>query len=210
MQQLRWYFKAPIHQFTDTQEINITPRQFLYISNILSAFRLVIVPLLFMLIYQKKYTIAVVIGCIAVISDILDGFFARLLNQHSELGYILDPIADKCAIGAGIFALILSSPNLEFPIWAFFAIILRDSAIVIGNVILAIKAKMITRSNLWGKCTSFSLSITVIIYLVSYTEYPLVNNIKIYLLYISLIFVVISFISYFRHMLRALNQVKAT
>ncbi len=203
-------FKAPIHQFTDTQEINITPRQFLYISNILSAFRLVIVPLLFMLIYQKKYTIAVVIGCIAVISDILDGFFARLLNQHSELGYILDPIADKCAIGAGIFALILSSPNLEFPIWAFFAIILRDSAIVIGNVILAIKAKMITRSNLWGKCTSFSLSITVIIYLVSSLEYPFVNNIKIYLLYISLVFVVISFISYFRHMLRALNQVKVT
>lgn len=204
-------FKTPIHQFTDTQEINIAPRQFLYISNILSAFRLVIVPLLFMLIYQKEYKWAVVIGCIAVLSDILDGFFARLLNQHSELGYILDPIADKCAIGAGIFALILSSPNLEFPIWAFFAIILRDSAIVIGNVILAIKAKMITRSNLWGKCTSFSLSITVIIYLVSsFLEYPLVNNIKIYLLYISLVFVVISFISYFRHMLRALNQVKVT
>ena len=201
-------FKTPIHQFTDTQEINITPQQFLYISNILSAFRLVIVPLLFMLIYQKKYTLAVILGCIAVISDILDGFFARLLNQHSELGYILDPIADKCAIGAGIFALILSSPNLEFPIWAFFAIILRDSAIVIGNVILAIKAKMITRSNLWGKCTSFSLSITVIFYLVSSLEYPLVNSIKIYLLYISLVFVVISFISYFRHMLRALNQVK--
>lgn len=201
-------FKAPIHQFTDTQEINITPQQFLYISNILSGFRLVIVPLLFMLIYQKKYTLAVFLGCIAVISDILDGFFARLLNQHSELGYILDPIADKCAIGAGIFALILSSPNLEFPIWAFIAIILRDSAIVIGNVILAIKAKMITRSNLWGKCTSFSLSITVIFYLVSSLEYPLVNSIKIYLLYISLAFVVISFISYFRHMLRALNQVK--
>ena len=201
-------FKTPIHQFTDTQEINITPQQFLYISNILSAFRLVIVPLLFMLIYQKKYTLAVILGCIAVISDILDGFFARLLNQHSELGYILDPIADKCAIGAGIFALILSSPNLEFPIWAFVAIVLRDSAIVIGNVILAIKARMITRSNLWGKCTSFSLSITVIIYLVSSLEYPLVNYIKIYLLYISLVFVVVSFISYFRHMLKALNQVK--
>lgn len=201
-------FKTPIHQFTDTQEINITPGQFLYISNILSAFRLLVVPLLFMLIYQKEYKWAVVIGCIAVLSDILDGFFARILNQHSELGYILDPIADKCAIGAGIFALILSSPNLEFPIWAFFAIILRDSAIVIGNVILAIKAKMITRSNLWGKCTSFSLSVTAIIYLVSSLEFPLVDNIKIYLLYISLVFVVISFISYFRHMIRALNQVK--
>lgn len=201
-------FKTPIHQFTETQEINITPGQFLYISNILSTFRLLVVPLLFMVIYQKEYKWAVVIGCIAVLSDILDGFFARILNQHSELGYILDPIADKCAIGAGIFALILSSPNLEFPIWAFFAIILRDSAIVIGNVILAIKAKMITRSNLWGKCTSFSLSVTVIIYLVSsFLEYPLVDSIKIYLLYISLVFVVISFISYFRHMLRALNQV---
>lgn len=202
--------KSPIHQFTETREIHISPRDFLYISNLISTFRLMIVPLLFWLIYQKDYKLAVVIGGIAVLSDVLDGFFARLLNQHSELGYILDPIADKFAIGAGIFALILSNSKLGFPVWAFVAIVFRDIAIVAGNVILAWKAKMITRSNWWGKCTSFFLSITVILYLISSMDFPLPNQIEFYCLCIALVFVCISFVSYSWHMLRALNRVKSS
>ena len=151
--------KTPIHQFTDTRTIHISVKEFLYISNLLSLFRLLIVPLLFWYIYNEQYQHAVVVGTIAIISDILDGFFARLLNQHSELGIILDPIADKFAIGAGIIAIAFRT---NIPEWALFAVIFRDVAIVLGNVYLAYRAKMITRSNWWGKCTSFSLSIAVI------------------------------------------------
>jgi len=195
--------KASIHQFTDTRTIQISPKDFLYISNMLSTFRLLIVPVLFWLIYKKNYKLAILVGAIAVISDLLDGFFARILNQHSELGYILDPIADKCAIGAGIFALVLTTS--EFPMWAFVVVVLRDVAIVIGNAYLAYKAKMITRSNLWGKCTSFLLSITVILYLFESMKVPLPENIEVYSLCIAIIFVFISFFSYFRHMLRVLK-----
>ena len=141
--------KASIHQFTDTRTIQISPRDFLYISNMISMFRLLIVPVLFWLIFQKNYSLAILVGTIAVISDLLDGFFARVLNQHSELGYILDPMADKCAIGAGIFALVLSTST--FPMWAFVVVVLRDIAIVVGNAYLAYKAKMITRSNFMGE-----------------------------------------------------------
>lgn len=196
--------KTPIHQFTETRTIHISPRDFLYISNLISTFRLLIVPLLFWLIYQKNYKLAVVIGGIAILSDVLDGFFARTLNQHSELGYILDPIADKCAIAAGIFALVLS--NTDFPTWAFVAVVFRDVAIVVGNAYLAYKAKMITRSNLWGKCTSFSLSIAVILYLIRPIEPNLFPEwLDFSLLCVALIFVGISFVSYSRHMFRVLK-----
>ena len=196
--------KASIHQFTDTRTIQISPKDFLYISNMISMFRLLIVPVLFWLIYQKSYSLAILVGTIAVISDLLDGFFARVLNQHSELGYILDPMADKCAIGAGIFALVLSTS--DFPIEAFVVVVLRDVAIVVGNVYLAYKAKMITRSNFWGKCTSFLLSITVILYLFrSMKDSLLLDKIAFYSLCIAIIFVFISFFSYFRHMLRVLK-----
>lgn len=199
--------KTPIHQFTDTRTIHISGKDFLYISNLLSSFRLLIVPLLFWLIYHKNYKLAIVIGGIAVISDILDGFFARVLNQHSELGYILDPIADKFAIGAGIFALVLSEPEtIKFPIWAFGVVIFRDVAIVLGNAYLAYKAKMITRSNWWGKCTSFSLSIAVILYLIHAVQSKLCPEwIAFLALCVALVFVVISAVSYARHMLRVLK-----
>lgn len=196
--------KTPIHQFTDTRTINISGREFLYISNLLSMFRLLIVPLLFWYIYNEQYKHAVVVGTIAIISDILDGFFARLLNQHSELGIILDPIADKFAIGAGIIAIAFRTSDI--PTWALLTVILRDVVIVLGNVYLAYRAKMITRSNWWGKCTSFSLAIALILYLIRSMEFPLPENLEFYCLCIALGFVVISFFSYSRHMLRVLRR----
>ena len=200
--------KQPIHQFTETRTIRISPRDFLYISNLLSTFRLLIVPLLFWLIYQKTYTLAIVVGIIAIVSDLLDGFFARVLDQHSELGYILDPIADKFAIGAGIFAFVLSG---EFPWQAFAAVVFRDVAIVIGNAYLAYKAKMITRSNWWGKCTSFALSIAVILYLIRAIPLNLIPKwIDFATLCVAMVFVGISAVSYARHMLRALRTGSVT
>ena len=197
--------KPPIPQFTDTRTIHISGREFLYLSNLLSMFRLLIVPLLFWYIYNEQYKHAVVVGTIAIISDILDGFFARLLNQHSELGIILDPIADKFAIGAGIVAIAISTTDI--PSWALFAVIFRDVAIVLGNVYLAYRAKMITRSNWWGKCTSFSLAIALILYLIRSmdVDFPLPPQIEFYCLCVALCFVVISFVSYSRHMLRVLK-----
>ncbi|MDE0481052.1 MAG: CDP-alcohol phosphatidyltransferase family protein [Candidatus Poribacteria bacterium] len=197
-------FKAPIHQFTETRTIHISGRDFLYISNLISTFRLLIAPLIFWVIYKGNYKLAVVIGGVAIVSDLLDGFFARVLNQHSELGYILDPVADKVAIGAGIFALVLS--HSTFPIWAFAAVIFRDVAIVLGNVYLAYKAKMITRSNWWGKCTSFTLSIAVILYLIHAIQEDLFPEwVAFTILCVALLFVVISAVSYARHMLRVLK-----
>ena len=195
--------KAPIHQFTETRLIQIALRDFFYISNILSASRLITVPFIFYFIYREQWIYAIICGAIAVITDLLDGFFARRLEQHTELGYILDPVADKLALAAAVFALVLSKST--FPDWAFLAIVVRDVSIVIGNGILAYKAKMITRSNLWGKCTSFFLSIAIMLYLLRPITSLLPENIEFYSLCLALVFVVISTVSYARHMFRVLK-----
>ena len=199
--------KAPVHQFTETQSIQITRRHFLYISNILSIFRLGTVPFIFCFIYGAQWIFAIICGGVAVVTDLLDGFFARRLKQHSELGYILDPVADKLAISAGIFALVLSES--EFPHWAFATIVTRDVLIVLGNAVLAYKAKMITRSNLWGKCTSFFLSVAVMFYLLRPIMPRLLDNIEFYSLCLALVFVGISTLSYARHMFRVLEETKS-
>lgn len=195
--------KTPIHQFTETQSIRITRREFFYVSNILSTFRLFTVPFIFYFIYRAQWMSAIVCGSVAVITDLLDGFFARRLKQHTELGYILDPVADKLALSAGIFALILA--KTPFPKWAFIIIVVRDVSIVLGNGILAYKAKMITRSNFWGKCTSFSLSIVVMFYLLRPITPRLPEKIEFYSLCLALVFVFISTVSYARHMFHVLE-----
>ena len=196
--------KAPIHQFTETQSIQVAPRDFFYISNILSVSRLLAVPFIFYFIYREQWIYAIVCGTIAVITDMLDGFCARRLKQHTELGYILDPVADKLALSAAVFALVLSKST--FPNWAFFVIIIRDVSIVVGNGILAYKAKMITRSNLWGKCTSFFLSIVIMLYLLRELRTQLLpKDIEFYGLCLALVFVVVSTVSYARHMFRVLE-----
>lgn len=196
--------KAPIHQFTETQSIQIAPRDFFYISNILSASRFIAVPFIFYFIFREQWIYAIVSGAIAVITDLLDGFFARRLEQETELGYILDPVADKLALSAAVFALVLSKSS--FPNWAFFVIVIRDVSIVFGNGILAYKAKMITRSNLWGKCTSFFLSIVILLYLFRELRTQLLpKDAEFYSLCLALVFVVISTVSYARHMFRVLK-----
>ncbi len=195
--------KAPIHQFTETQSIQIASRDFFYISNILSVSRLITVPFIFYFIYREQWIHAIVCGAIAVITDLLDGFCARRLEQHTELGYILDPVADKLALFAAASALVLLKSS--FPVWAFLVIVIRDVSILIGNGILAYKAKMITRSNLWGKCTSFFLSIAIMLYLLRPITPLLPENIEFYGLCLALVFVVISTVSYARHMFRMLK-----
>lgn len=89
--------------------------------------------------------------------------------------------------------------------WAFLVIVVRDTLIMLGNVVLAYKAKMITRSNLWGKCTSFFLSIVVLLYLLRPITPRLPKDIEFYGLCFALVFVFISTLSYARHMLRVLE-----
>lgn len=79
---------------------------------------------------------AILVFALAALSDGLDGYFARKYNQRSQLGVILDPIADKGLLLAGIITLSFSKWGYEFPLWFPVIVIARDSVIVIGTVIL--------------------------------------------------------------------------
>ncbi len=69
---------------------------------------------------------------IAAITDILDGYLARKFNQVTEFGKIIDPLADKIAIGAIIIKLFIIG---VIPLYYFFMIIVRDVLIFLGGII---------------------------------------------------------------------------
>jgi CDP-diacylglycerol--glycerol-3-phosphate 3-phosphatidyltransferase len=79
---------------------------------------------------------AIVVFVLAAASDGIDGYIARRYNQMSQLGVILDPIADKGLLLSGIITLSVSNWQYEFPLWFPVLVISRDILIVAGAVAL--------------------------------------------------------------------------
>src|SRR2546421_3336822 len=102
---------------------------------------------------------AIAIFLIAAVSDGLDGYIARRYKQRSELGAILDPIADKGLLLSGIITLSISNwsqvdPDYgKFPAWFPVLVITRDAVILVGAAILHmfIGDKMKVRPSWTGK-----------------------------------------------------------
>ena len=186
----------------------IAVRNFFYVSNLLSIIRLGLTPFLFHTIIRRSHVAALVIGGLAILTDMLDGYFARRLNQRTNLGKILDPIADKAIISAVIIALILS--NSSFPRWAFVLVIIRDVLIVIANIFLFHRTQIVGRSDRWGKCTTFFLATALLLYALADNVLagsgPIPPFVPFYVLCIGLMFALISVFNYSWQLLRLLQQ----
>ena len=86
---------------TERLRVTINTKEFRYISNILSLFRIFLLPFIVFGLtkrteFYKIFTLSLMI--VSMISDALDGYLARKLNEVSALGKMLDPIGDKISI----------------------------------------------------------------------------------------------------------------
>lgn len=91
---------------------------------------------------------------VAAICDGVDGYIARRYNQRSELGAILDPLADKLLLVSGIVLLSFDhQPYLEtVPLWLTGTIIGRDILLLIGLLVIQMTAgKVVVRPRVLGK-----------------------------------------------------------
>ena len=189
----------------------IAVRNFFYVSNLLSIIRLGLTPFLFRSIVRESHLAALIIGGLAILTDMLDGYFARRLDQRTNLGKILDPIADKAIISAVIIALILS--NSSFPRWAFVVVIIRDVLIVVANIFLFHRTQIIGKSDVWGKCTTFFLATALVLYVLTdniLADSGLIPSLLPFcVLCIGLVFALISVSNYSWQLLRLLQQNRA-
>jgi cardiolipin synthase len=101
------------------------------IPNILTAFRILLIPVIIDLILQKNYVIALCFFLFAAVSDALDGFIARRFNMCTRLGAMLDPLADKLMIVTAVLALFRLG---LVPVWVMMAIVCRDIVILVGAI----------------------------------------------------------------------------
>ncbi|HEY0428503.1 MAG TPA: CDP-alcohol phosphatidyltransferase family protein [Pyrinomonadaceae bacterium] len=104
----------------------------LTIPNLLTFMRMALIPVFASFLYYGYIGWALIFFLIAGVSDGVDGFIARRFQQQTELGTILDPIADKLLMTTAFIVLSMPSilPPVRVPFWVTAAVIGRDVLIV--------------------------------------------------------------------------------
>ena len=173
-------------------------------SNLISIFRMfLVIPTLYFLSGINEfeyYRIIVIILFFAVyVSDILDGYIARKYNEVTELGKIIDPLADKIYV---IVIIIKLYQMGEIPEIYFWIILLRDVIIFFGGIIVSNIIGKVLPSNLLGKITVVSIAFFLLGVVGNAEKIPWLYNI----LYYSSLF--LSFASVIGYAIRGIESVR--
>jgi CDP-diacylglycerol--glycerol-3-phosphate 3-phosphatidyltransferase len=133
-------------------------------ANKVTIFRILLVPFFIaQVIYYVKTGndmlrwLAIACFGVAAVSDGIDGFIARHFNQRSELGAVLDPLADKLLLVSGI--VLLSFQNEPWlppiPLWLTVTILSRDMLVLIGLVLIRLLVGHVAvRTHFLGKAAT--------------------------------------------------------
>ncbi len=144
-------------------ENNENLKKIFTVPNVISMFRLVLIPV-FVWVYigARNNLLTVILLAVSGLSDVLDGLIARKFNMVSDLGKALDPVADKLTQIAMLFCLVFRYRYMLIPL-----LLLTVKEIVAGTTgIAVIRATNEVRSAEWhGKVATFSLYVMMIMHL---------------------------------------------
>lgn len=124
------------------------------IPNLLSFLRIALVPVFLWFLLEEMFVSAITVLAVAGLTDFLDGFIARKLNQTTKLGKILDPVADRLYIFATLLALSVTG---YVPWWLAGLVILRDLLMLVSMPILASLGYRSLPVHYLGKASTFAL-----------------------------------------------------
>ncbi len=157
------------------------------LPNLLTVVRMLLIPLFVICLYYQRFWWALALFVVAGLTDGLDGMLARRFDQKSQLGTILDPIADKLLLVTAFVTLSLPAiinkaslppphENLHLPVpfWVTTAVISRDVFIVVGaatiNVVTGFRG---FRPSWLGKANTTVQIVAVVLVLIAASFPPL-------------------------------------
>ena len=164
----------------------------------LSVFRIVLIPVFLAayLMFSDRIWLSAVILLVSGLTDVVDGIIARKCNMVTQLGKILDPLADKLTQAAVSIALCIRHPELIFFVVIF---VVKEVLMLTGGCVLMKSGKTIRSSKWFGKAATVVLYAIMTIIIV----FPSLPSGILYLLSgIAVGFVVFAFIMYIPEFLK--------
>lgn len=135
------------------------------IPNILSLFRFLLIPVfVYFYISKQAYTETALILILSGLTDIVDGFIARHYHMISNVGKVLDPVADKATQFAMLMCLISKFPWIKI---LLFVLIIKELALGLSGYLVIRKQKIVMGANWHGKvatCLLYLLMISHVFY----------------------------------------------
>ncbi len=186
------------------------------IPNWLSFIRIALIPVFAVLFVQGHQLVAVIVMICAALTDLFDGKIARKFNQVSNLGKILDPIADKLSQMAIVIVLLYT--YWENPIkYLFFFFIVKEVLMLLGGALLLSKGMRPTAAEIWGKVATNVFYIAMIIILAfgedgalcNVTHFTLPYVVTWVLVALSAVSALVSLLGYVPGFLKQLKENKA-
>jgi CDP-diacylglycerol--glycerol-3-phosphate 3-phosphatidyltransferase len=144
--------------------------KFFTVSNGLSLLRIFLAPVVAFIMHREALTGQDIYLClelvglfIIIISDFLDGFLARTMDQVTRLGQYLDPIADKISAVIIAFAIIVYR---DFPVVVVVVAVAREVVVVWAAGYLFSRRRVVVSPNLIGKATVALMSLSGFLYII--------------------------------------------
>ncbi|MCS7174242.1 CDP-diacylglycerol--glycerol-3-phosphate 3-phosphatidyltransferase [Pseudothermotoga sp.] len=160
------------------------------IPNLVTLSRLVITVPVFLTIELGRWEWALFFFVVGSISDYLDGFLARKLNQVTSVGKVIDQIVDKIFVNSTLIALI---PIV--PAWLVALIVSRDIVVSAVRILVASRGTIV-QANLYGKVKTVTQMVLVVAVLTFRSFTLSLDLIELILIYLCAFFTLLSAIVY--------------
>ena len=184
-------------RYIDTMRFSDLLKQIRVLPNLLSISRILFLPVVVYFIIRGDDTAAVVSMAVIWVTDFIDGYIARKFRQYTDLGLLLDPIADKITCAVVFLTLTIFR---DFPCWVLLLIIGRDVLILSAGYYM-VKRGRLPRSNNFGRITTVLLALIILLYLLSF------KIIALSLCYVLIVMVAVTLFSYARSFCRIVKEI---
>jgi len=148
--------------------------QILTIPNVISLVRLLCLPLFLYLLFGKDDPLAasILLGALGA-TDWIDGYIARHYHQVSNLGKILDPVADRLLFFVGIGGILVYG---AVPVWFAVMVLVREFVVAVTTVVLAAMGARRVDVTWFGKAGTFALMVAFPMFLASEAAFSLADT----------------------------------
>lgn len=146
------------------------PKRIVTIPNLLSLFRLCLIPVfVFLYCREQNYPATAGVLLLSGCTDVVDGFIARRFHMTSDLGKVLDPIADKLTQCAMLGCLLTRFPLM---LWPLLALVVKEISDTVSGYLVMKKTGIVCGAEWHGKAATCALFAAMVLHILWYDIPP--------------------------------------